>query len=243
MEELINFCIDENIVLFADEVYQENIYTEEHPFVSFRKVAYDMGERGKSLQMISFHSISKGFWGECGRRGGYLQLQGLDPDVRAQLVKLMSISLCSNLDGQLAIDIMVRPPKPGEPSYPLYIKEKTDILSSLKNRAIKLQTSLNQMEGINCPTIDSSLYSYFSLTLPQKAIEAAEKANMNPDAFYCMQLLTHTGIVTVAGSGFGQVKNTYHVRMTILPPENEIDAVIERMSNYHKEFMNLYRDN
>lgn len=37
-QELIKFAYDEKIVLMADEVYQENIYQDERPFVSARKV-------------------------------------------------------------------------------------------------------------------------------------------------------------------------------------------------------------
>jgi hypothetical protein len=37
-QELIKFAYDEKIVLLADEVYQENIYQDERPFVSARKV-------------------------------------------------------------------------------------------------------------------------------------------------------------------------------------------------------------
>jgi aspartate/methionine/tyrosine aminotransferase len=33
MERLINFCIDEGLVLFADEVYQENIWREDQKCV------------------------------------------------------------------------------------------------------------------------------------------------------------------------------------------------------------------
>jgi glutamate--glyoxylate aminotransferase len=38
VQELIKFAYDEKIVLMADEVYQENIYQDERPFVSARKV-------------------------------------------------------------------------------------------------------------------------------------------------------------------------------------------------------------
>jgi hypothetical protein len=43
LQELIKFAYDEKIVLMADEVYQENIYQDERPFVSARKV------RGKAV--------------------------------------------------------------------------------------------------------------------------------------------------------------------------------------------------
>ena len=42
-----------------------------------------------------------GAWGECGLRGGYLELHNMDPSVNAQLFKLASLSLSSNSIGQV----------------------------------------------------------------------------------------------------------------------------------------------
>lgn len=56
----MKFAYDKKIVLMADEVYQENIYQDERPFVSARKVMYDMGEPYASgVEMLSFHTVSK----------------------------------------------------------------------------------------------------------------------------------------------------------------------------------------
>lgn len=52
--------------------------------------------------------------------------------------KLVSIGLCSNLNGQIMTDLMVAPPKPGDVSFPLYNQEVTGIFSSLKRRAAKV---------------------------------------------------------------------------------------------------------
>lgn len=39
---------------------QENIYQDERPFVSAKKVMYDMGEPYSSqLELLSFHTVSK----------------------------------------------------------------------------------------------------------------------------------------------------------------------------------------
>jgi glutamate--glyoxylate aminotransferase len=38
IRELLRFCFLENLVLLADEVYQQNIYQDERPFISARKV-------------------------------------------------------------------------------------------------------------------------------------------------------------------------------------------------------------
>ena len=75
----------------------------------------------------------------------------------------------------------------------------------------------------------------------KKAIAEAKKQGRAADAMYCMDLLNEAGVVCVPGSGFGQEEGTYHVRSTILPPENEIDQVVERMNNFHKKWMARYQ--
>lgn len=45
--------------------------------------------------------------------------------VRAELYKLSSLSLCSNTIGQLATGIMINPPKPGDPSFETFKKVGT----------------------------------------------------------------------------------------------------------------------
>lgn len=59
--KIVSFCERENLVLLADEVYQVNSYSTEHPFESFRKVVKTMKSK---VQLISFQSTSKGFSAE-----------------------------------------------------------------------------------------------------------------------------------------------------------------------------------
>ena len=48
-----------------------------------------MGEKYRDLELISFHSVSKGVLGECGRRGGYFECHGINADVQEQIYKLL----------------------------------------------------------------------------------------------------------------------------------------------------------
>jgi alanine transaminase len=128
MREIVEFCHVENLVLLADEVYQTNTYVpRDLPFHSFKKVLSSMGEKYKNVELISFHSVSKGMVGECGRRGGYFECTNIDPEVKEQFYKIASISLCPPVQGQLMVGLMVNPPKEGAESYPLYKKEMTGI--------------------------------------------------------------------------------------------------------------------
>jgi hypothetical protein len=47
------------------------------------------------------HLSPQGFYGECGLRGGYFEVFNIPHDVKAELYKLCSISLCSNTVGQV----------------------------------------------------------------------------------------------------------------------------------------------
>ena len=61
-----------------------------------------------------------------------------------------------------------------------------------------------------------------------------------PDTFYALALLEATGIVVVPGSGFGQKPGTWHFRTTFLPPEQDMQAVIERMGTFHAQLLASY---
>ena len=156
--------------------------------------------------------------------------------VKDELYKLSSIKLCPNINGQICVAMVMNPPKPGDISYELYHKEKTDILESLERRAKGVVESLNALEGITCNEVEGALYAFPSLKLPKHLLDAAEASGQPADFKYCMALLEQTGIVTVPGSGFGQEPGTLHVRTTILPPENEMEILKKRWSDFH----NLY---
>ena len=64
IRDLIKFCASEKLVLFADEVYQETVFTKEAQFHSCKKVLRDLGPEYNNFQLMSLNSASKGFYGE-----------------------------------------------------------------------------------------------------------------------------------------------------------------------------------
>ena len=48
-------------------MYQTNIYAEGKEFNSFKKIVRELKS---DVPLVSMNSTSKGFFGECGRRGG-----------------------------------------------------------------------------------------------------------------------------------------------------------------------------
>lgn len=69
-----------------------------------------------NVELVSLNSVSKGLFGECGLRGGYMETHNIDPFVEEQLYKLKSIELCSNTIGQVAALLLVDPPSKGKES-------------------------------------------------------------------------------------------------------------------------------
>uniref|UniRef100_A0A453B312 Alanine aminotransferase 2 n=1 Tax=Aegilops tauschii subsp. strangulata TaxID=200361 RepID=A0A453B312_AEGTS len=241
-KKIVEFCKNEGLVLLADEVYQENIYVEDKQFHSFKKIARSMGYTDDDLPLVSFQSVSKGYYGECGKRGGYMEVTGFNADVREQIYKVASVNLCSNISGQILSSLIMNPPKVGDESYESFMVERDGIISSLARRAKALEEAFNSLEGITCNKAEGAMYLFPRLHLPQKAIGAAQAAGAAPDAYYALRLLQATGIVVVPGSGFGQAPGTYHFRCTILPQEDKIPAIISRFKEFHEKFMDEFRD-
>nr|AIT69923.1 alanine transaminase [Dictyopteris undulata] len=246
VREIIQTAVEEKLVILADEVYQANIWKKGASFSSFKKVACDMGLTGKDgddrLQLVSFHSTSKGFLGECGLRGGYMEVHGIGPEVRAELYKLASLSLCSNTVGQLATGLMINPPREGEPSYETYRKERDDILSSLERRSRMVHKALNELEGVTCNEAEGALYAFPRIRLSKRAKDVAEGKGLPGDEYYCLKMLDETGIILVPGSGFGQEDGTLHFRTTFLPAEDIMHDTIKRLAKAHAAFMDAHRD-
>ncbi|KAI7542939.1 PLP-dependent transferase [Hortaea werneckii] len=243
IHSVLELAAEEKLVCIADEVYQTNVFEGE--FHSFKKGLRDLqrSDKNKSgkfdnLELASLHSISKGMVGECGHRGGYYEMVGFDPEVVAQIYKFVSIMLCAPVIGQCMVEVMVNPPQPGSPSYPLYKKEYDHIFNSLYSRANALYEAFKEMEGVSCQSPQGSMYLFPTITLPPKAVETAKKAGKAPDEYYCLRLLDATGICIVPGAGFGQKEGTLHFRTTFLAPGTEW---VGRITKFHKGFMNEFR--
>ena len=57
-----------------------------------RKTAIEMGEPYASkLELVSFHTVSKGVYGECGLRGGYFDAMNIHPDAVAGARSLLPV--------------------------------------------------------------------------------------------------------------------------------------------------------
>jgi alanine transaminase len=237
MVDIVHFCEKYGLAILADEVYQENVYDPASEFHSFRKVVLQLQS---SVPVASLNSLSKGFVGECGLRGGYAEFLNWDPEVMTVINKLASIFLCSNTVAQVALHLMVSPPLPGSPSFQLYDSEKQQILGALSRKAKLLYLSLNKMSNIQCNRIEGAMYAFPEVFLSPSACQAASALGIPPDQLYCLEALERTGIVLVPGSGFGQKAGTHHFRITNLLSEEAMQEVMGEFAGFNEEFHNRY---
>ncbi|XP_029176892.1 alanine aminotransferase 1-like [Nylanderia fulva] len=220
IENVIRFAHKNHLFLLADEVYQHNVYDKKYAFYSFKKVMTEMGEPYSKMELASFMSVSKGYMGECGIRGGYAEIINMDPDVMDVLMRSVSTMLCPNVLGQVGLFVLANPPQPNEPSYEEFQKEKKEVIQSLMERSRLIVHMLNSIPGYKTNSGLGSMFVFPRFDLPLKAIETARAKDQEPDLFYAIKLLENTGICIIPGSTFRQKPGTF-----IDKPFNEVIKV------------------
>lgn len=228
IEQVVDFAEKYSLAIITDEVYQENLYGDE--FISFAKA---VGER--KVTLFSLHSVSKGYFGECGQRGGYLEVRN-PPKVENSsmtftelLFKVSSVNLCSNSVGQSLVYLMVNPPNEKSEDYEAFLSEKNQILDDLFEKATLIRNSFNEMNGMECFGKVGALYLF-----PRINKMPAGKNDFD----YCMDLLEETGLCVVNGLGFGQKPNTHHLRIAFLPSKELLQNVLPKWIDFHNRFIN-----
>ncbi|KAL7510056.1 hypothetical protein ACHAXN_006972 [Cyclotella atomus] len=241
VKDIVSFCARHNLVLLSDEVYQENVYREEDQFFSSRRAADELGLiDNDAIQLCSFHSVSKGVFGECGQRGGYVEMVGIPEDVNDCFYKLAASKLCSNAPGQAMVSLMCRGPNKGDVSYESHEREKIALFEGLKQRASMVSDGLNNIPGFACQPATGAMYCFPSVHIPQKAIEVSNEMGISPDTLYALDLLQKKGICVVPASGFGQKAGRFGFRTTFLSPE--MGSVVENIRDHYEEFCRHYAD-
>jgi len=229
IDEIVSFASEKGIAIIADEVYQENTYDVE--FHSFAQSVWECPE----VPLFSLHSVSKGFSGECGHRGGYLEIRNMprlestNQTMNDVLFRQASVNLCSNTVGQILVYLMVNPPPMDSEAGKLHQTEVNTILSQLRSKASIIKRSFQEMDGVQCFGKVGAMYLFPRLNLLPK---------QKNDFDYCMALLESTGLTTVNGGGFGQKEGTHHLRIAFLPPKSTLEEVLPKWVDFHRNYIN-----
>ena len=99
-------------------------------------------------------------------------------------------------------------------------------------------------------TPQGAMYAFVKFELPEE--QSIGLKTMTPeqrlcyeekrDSDYCMALLEEKGICVVPGSGFGQLPGTLHFRTTFLPPKDEIQEFVDKLRDFHLNYVNRLKE-
>jgi alanine-synthesizing transaminase len=209
--ELIDIAIENNIVIFADEIYDKLIFDD--------KELISIAALNKDLSCITFSGLSKNYMAP-GWRIGWGVVSGrreiMENYIEA-INKLLRARVSSNHPEQHAI----APALLGDQSH---IAEANKILE--RRRSIMMNT-LDGIDGIDLVQPEGAFYAFPSIELEN-------------DTHFVAELIRATGVVVVPGSGFGQKPNTAHFRIVILPPEEVLEKAFELIAEFYTSYKTSY---
>ncbi|XP_069579214.1 alanine aminotransferase 2-like, partial [Brachyistius frenatus] len=242
VEEVIRFAAAERLLLLVDEVHQDSVYGPDGEFISYKKVLFEMDEElSETVELVSFNSISAATAGECGLRSGYMEVVNMDP----QVMHFVETSLCTDISapvtGQLALDLTLRPPKPGDASYDAYRRETFVTRATLSQNAQRAQQLLDRLPGMSCQPATAGIFIYPRLYLPSEIREQAELLGVEADVLYCQKFLEEEGVIAGAGHHAGTT-GSHHLRLCVLVPPDTLEEVLARLRSFHLRLVDEHRE-
>ncbi len=204
LKELIDVAAEHDMYIICDEIYDKLIFDQE--FTGIGKVA-------KDAPVILLNGFSKVYL-MTGWRCGYICMnsdcQKLE-DIRNNIPKLARVRIAANLPVQKAAVAALQGPQG-------YIAET---VTKLKKRRDLVVKRLNEIDGISCKLPNGAFYTFPKILLTR----------WKDDKDFVLNLLNKTGILTVHGSGFGELGKG-HFRIVYLPNEQVLEEAMDRLRNF-----------
>lgn len=204
LKQLIDIAAENDMYIVCDEIYDKLVFDKE--FTGIGKVA-------KDAAVILLNGFSKVYL-MTGWRCGYICMnsncQQLE-NIRNNIPKLARVRIATNLPVQKAAVAALKGPQ-------AYIAE---IVTKLKNRRDLVVKRLNEIDGISCKLPNGAFYTFPEISL----------THWKTDKDFVLDLLNKTGILTVHGSGFGELGKG-HFRIVYLPTEQVLEEAMDKLSDF-----------
>ncbi|XP_017579250.1 alanine aminotransferase 2-like [Pygocentrus nattereri] len=244
IQEVIQFVAQENLFLLVDEVYQDTVFEVGCEFVSYKKVLAEMGPPySHTVQLASVHSLSNGIMGECGLRAGYMELVNVDESVMLFAEALLCGDISTPITGQIALNVMADPPKPGDPSHCLYKQEVEYRQNTLKRNMYRTAEFFNTLPGFHCARVQSGIFIYPRLTFSPEALTHAQGLGLEAGLWYCGRLLEEEGVCVGVSEcvdeavSHCQPGSSWHLRLCVLMPPDALEEVLYCVQAFHCRFL------
>ena len=215
--ELTQIARENDLILFADEIYDKMLYDEEK-HISLASLSTD-------VVTITLNGLSKNYR-SCGYRAGWMVVSGDKEMVRDYiegLNMLASMRLCANVPGQYAIQTALG----GYQSINDLVAEGGR-LAKQRDLAWKLITDI---PGVTCVKPKSALYLFPKLD--------PEMYPIQDDQQFVADLLKEEKVLLVQGSGFNWSKPD-HFRVVFLPHEDVLKEAISRLARFLERYRNKH---
>ena len=204
LKQLIDIAAENDMYIVCDEIYDKLVFDKE--FTGIGKVA-------KDAAVILLNGFSKVYL-MTGWRCGYICMnsncQQLE-NIRNNIPKLARVRIATNLPVQKAAVAALQGPQ-------AYIAET---VTKLKNRRDLVVKRLNEIDGITCKLPNGAFYTFPEISL----------THWKTDKDFVLDLLNKTGILTVHGSGFGELGKG-HFRIVYLPTEQVLQEAMDKLSDF-----------
>ncbi len=215
--ELTQIARENDLILFADEIYDKMLYDQEK-HISLASLSTD-------VVTITLNGLSKNYR-SCGYRAGWMVVSGDKEMVRDYiegLNMLASMRLCANVPGQYAIQTALG----GYQSINDLVAEGGR-LAKQRDLAWKLITDI---PGVTCVKPKSALYLFPKLD--------PEMYPIQDDQQFVADLLKEEKVLLVQGSGFNWSKPD-HFRVVFLPHEDVLKEAISRLARFLERYRNKH---
>jgi alanine-synthesizing transaminase len=214
LKELIEIARQNDLVIYADEVYDKVLY-DGATHTSLAALSED-------VLTITFNGLSKNYRA-CGYRSGWMIVSGDKRHARDYiegLDMLASMRLCANVPGQYAIQTALG----GYQSIDDLVAEG----GRMRRQRDVAYDLITAIPGVSCVKAKATLYMFPRLDPKIYPI--------TDDQEFILELLKEQRVLLVQGSGFNW-PHPDHFRLVFLPHEDDLREAIGRV----ERFLDSYR--
>jgi len=214
LEEIIQVARENNLIIFADEIYDKILYDG--------AVHHHIAALAPDVLTITFNGLSKAYR-VAGFRQGWMILNGPKQHAKGYiegLDMLASMRLCANVPMQHAIQTALG----GYQSINEFVQPGGRLLEQ-RNKAYDLIT---QIPGISCVKPMGAMYMFPKLDI--------QKFNIHSDEKFVLDLLRKEKVLLVHGKGFNW-HSPDHFRVVTLPYTGQLEEAIGKLAR----FLETYR--
>lgn len=211
LREIINLARENNLVIFADEIYDKLIFDG--------KKMVSIASLDDQVPMITFSGLSKNFLAP-GFRIGWGVVSG-NPEFVNDYIEAIHKLLRARVSANHPLQYAIPTALDGMQSH------LKDVISRLETRRQITMDKLATIEGIR-------------LIQPEGAFYAFPSIDVQDDAHFCAELIKETGVVVVPGTGFGQRPGSNHFRIVILPPEDVMSVAFSLIKEFYSIYKTKY---